>query len=66
VGGAGGGAGVAESAVLAELVPRSQRRDLGHPADRFQIRVGRVFGLTKRDLDFLKQDTHTSFNTLPY
>lgn len=49
VGGAGGGVGVAGLAMLAELVPRSQTRDQGHPAPLHWLRR------TSQDLPFVRR-----------
>ena len=35
-------------------------------ANRFQIRVGKKLGLTPREIDYLKNDTHTLYNTGAY
>jgi len=39
---------------------------LEHEANQFQMRVGATFGLAQYQLDFLKTDTHTVYNTPPY
>jgi RHS repeat-associated protein len=39
---------------------------LEHEANEFQMRVGATFGLTKIQLDYIKKDTHTLYNTPPY
>ena len=37
-----------------------------HDANQFQIRVGVKLGLTQSDVNYLRQDKHTLYNTNPY
>jgi hypothetical protein len=43
-----------------ETAPR-----LKHEANQFQIHAGTAFGLTPSQLEYLKNDTHTLYNTSP-
>ena len=49
-----------------EVYNRETSGRLEHEANIFQMRVGRIFGLTERQLQYLNSDTHTLYNTAPY
>jgi RHS repeat-associated protein len=44
-----------------QTAPRLERE-----ANQFQIRVGATFGLTQSQIDYIRNDTHTLYNTPPY
>ena len=44
-----------------QTAPRLERE-----ANQFQIRVGAKFGLTQSQIDYIRNDTHTLYNTPPY
>lgn len=44
-----------------QTAPRLERE-----ANQFQIRVGAKFGLTQSQIDYIRNDTHTLYNTSPY
>ena len=45
---------------------RQTAAGLERAADAFEMRVGAIFGLTPAQLNYLKNDTHTLYNTAPY
>jgi RHS repeat-associated protein len=45
---------------------RQTAAGLERAANAFQMRVGATFGLTRAQLNYLKNDTHTLYNTVPY
>jgi len=44
-----------------QTAPRLERE-----ANQFQMRVGATFGLTQSQIDYIRNDTHTLYNTPPY
>jgi hypothetical protein len=40
--------------------PQNRSQWMGHP------RVGATFGLTQSQIDYIRNDTHTLYNTPPY
>lgn len=49
-----------------EVYNRQTALRLEHEANQFQISVGATFGLTPAQLEYLRNDTHTLYNTPPY
>jgi hypothetical protein len=49
-----------------EVYNRETAPRLEHEANQFQIGVGAKFGLTQSQIDYIKNDTHTLYNTPPY
>ncbi|HKW74071.1 MAG TPA: RHS repeat-associated core domain-containing protein, partial [Terriglobales bacterium] len=49
-----------------EVYNRQTAARLEHEADQFQLRVGAKFGLTPAELNYIRNDTHTLYNTSPY
>jgi hypothetical protein len=49
-----------------EVYNRQTAPRLEREANQFQIRVGAKFGLTQSQIDYIRNDTHTLYNTPPY
>jgi RHS repeat-associated protein len=49
-----------------EVYNRQTAPRLEHEANQFQMRVGAKFGLTPGELNYIRNDTHTLYNTKPY
>jgi len=49
-----------------EVYDEQNASRLEREANAFQIRVGTILGLTQGQIDYLRNDTHTVYNTQPY